>query len=254
MTAMTRPVRIALSLATCLACAPSQEAARVELPVAVDGAALVDAATDLGWAIRLDAARIAVADLEFTIQGEMHASWRPWDLVVARAWAHPGHYAGGDVTGALPGEFVLDWIAGDGAELGRAELLTGMYNGCNFALRRAGELPADDPLAGHTAWFAGTATKDGRAIAFTAALDVDAGTSVIGAPFMLAVDAATTTTLGVQLRAHDPETDAHLFDAVDFAALDPDGDDVVAIVPGDAAHNVVRRAIQSHVFYLVGPA
>lgn len=254
MTAMKQHVRIALSLATCLACTPSQEAVRVELPVVVDGAALVDAATDLGWTIRLDAARVAVADLEFTILGEMHAAWRPWDLVIARAWAHPGHYAGGDVTGALTGQFVLDWIAGDGAELGRAELLTGQYHGMNFAFRRADELPATDPLAGHTAWFSGVAAKDGVEVAFTAALDVDAGGAVIGAPFDLAVDADAAATIGVQLRARDPETGAHLFDAVDFAALDPDGDGQAAIAPGDDAHNVVRRALQSHVFYLVVPS
>lgn len=122
MTCMSRHALTTLSFATCLACTPSQEAARVELPVVVVGAALVD------------------------------------------------------VTGALPGEFELDWIA------------------------------------------------------------------------------AAAVTLGVQLRAHDPGTDAHLFDGVDFSALDGDGDDVVAIVPGDAAHNVVRRALQSHVFFLVDPA
>lgn len=247
---MRRPALFALSLASCT---PSQEAARVELPVAVDGGALVDAATDLGWQVRLDVARIALGDLEFTIQGEMHVAARLWRLVVPHAWAHPGHYAGGDVTGALPGSFVADWLAGDGQELGRAELLAGTYNGCNLALRRADELPADDPLSGHTAHFAGVASKDGLDIAFTAVLDVDPGAAVIGAPFELTVDAATTATLGLRLRARDPETGVHLFDGLDFAALDPDGDGSVTIAPDDPAHNVARRALQSHVFYLVDP-
>ncbi|WAS99430.1 hypothetical protein [Nannocystis punicea] len=252
---MKEPVLSVLSLATCLsiACAPSQEATRVELAVAVDGGQLVDAPTDLGWTIHLDAARVATGDLEFTIQGEMHALARLWDLLVPPAIAHPGHYAGGDVTGALPGSFVLDWIAGDGVELGRAELLTGNYHGCNIAFRRADELPADDPLAGHTAQFAGTATKDGQELAFTAILDLDVGASVIGAPFDLDVDEASDDTLGVQLRLHDDVSGAALFDGVDFAALDPGDGSPVTIGPGDPAHNLVRRALQSHVFYTVAP-
>jgi len=244
-----------LSFATCLfvACAPSQEAARVELAVAVDGAQVVPAATDLGWTVRLDVARVAAGDLEFTIQGEMHAAARLWDRIVPRAFAHPGHYAGGDVTGALPGSFVLDWIAGDGVELGRAELLVGDYHGCNIAFRRADELPASDPLSGHTAHFAGTASKDGQELAFTAVLDLDAGASVIGAPFDLDIDTDTDITLGLRLRQRDDTSGAALFDGVDFAALDPGDGGPVVVEPGDPAHNLVRRALQSHVFYTVAP-
>lgn len=240
---------------TCLAlaCAPSQEAARVELAVAVDGGALVDAATDLGWTVRLDAARIAAGDLEFTIQGEMHAAARLWDLLVPSAIAHPGHYAGGDVTGALPGSFVLDWVDGDGRELGRAELLVGDYHGCNIAFRRADELPASDPLAGHTAYFAGVASKDGLDLGFTAVLDLDPGAAVIGAPFDLDIDEASAVTLGLQLRQRDDTSGAALFDGVDFAALAPGDGGPVVIAPGDPAHNVVRRALQSHVFYAIDP-
>lgn len=252
---MKSHVSSVLSFATCLfvACAPSQEAARVELAVAVDGGQLGEALTDLGWTIALADARIAAGDLEFTIQGEMHAAARLWRLIVPHALAHPGHYAGGDVTGALPGSFVLDWIAGDGDELGRAELLVGDYHGCNIAFRRADELPADDPLSGHTAYFAGTASKDGQELAFTAALDLDAGAAVIGAPFDFDIDPDTAVTLGLQLRLRDDTSGAALFDGVDFAALAPADGGPVALEPGDPAHNLVRRALQSHVFYTVAP-
>jgi len=40
-----------------------------------------------------------------------------------------------------------------------------------------------------------------------------------------------------------------VFDGLDFAALDPGSDDVVAIMPGDEAHNFLRRTLQLHVLY-----
>lgn len=257
-----RPMRHVLhnlSFTTCLAlaCVPSQEAARVQLPLAVDGSALEGAPTDLGYTVRLDTARIALRDLELTILGEMHARaarprpFRLWDLLVPDAWAHPGHYAGGDVTGELPGDFVADWIAGDGAELGVAELLVGSYHGFNFTFRAADELPASDPLKGHTAHFAGVASKDGLDIAFTAVLDLEAGARLIGAPFVADIDEGAAATLRLQLAARDEATGVSLFDGLDFIALDGDGDGAVQIVPGDDAHNVARRALQSHVFYAI---
>jgi len=259
MTTTTLP-RSLLLFSACLACAPSQEAARVELPVVVDGSALVEAETDLGYEIRLDTARIAAQDLEFTILGEMHARaarprpFRLWDLLVADAFAHPGHSAGGDVTGELPGLFVLDWIAGDGEALGDAALLVGTYEGLNLSFRAALELPASDPLAGHSAHFAGVARKGPAEIAFTAVFDLDEGARLIGAPFALAVDEDTDLTLGLRLLLRDSASGANLFDGIDFAALDEDGDGALEIRPGDAAHNIARRALQSHVFYAVEPS
>lgn len=247
-----RPSRHVLCTLLLASCTPSQEAAHVRLAVAVDGAQLVDTVSDLGYTVHLDTARLAIGDLGFTIRGEMHgATASLWRYLVPTAWAHPGHYAGGDVTGELAGAFVLDFLMGDGATLGEAELIVGDYNGCNIDLRRADELPDADPLRGHTAYFAGTATKNGVALAFTAALDVDAGVQVVGAPFEDTVGVDSQGPLRLQMIAHDPIENLTLFDGLDFAALDDDGDGAVAIVPGDAAHNIFRRAIQSHVFYYV---
>lgn len=222
----------------------------MRLAVAVDGSQLVDSVSDLGYAVHLDAARLAIGDLGFTIRGEMHAATASlWRALIPTAWAHPGHYAGGDVTGELVGPFVIDWLAGDGATLGEAELIVGDYNGCNVDLRRADELPEGDPLRGHTAYFAGTATRDGVTVAFTAALDVEDGAQVVGAPFEDEVTVGSEGPLRLRLLARDPTAGLTLFDGVDFAALDGDGDGAVAIVPGDEAHNVFRRALPSHVFY-----
>lgn len=248
-----RDVRRVMLLAVVVGCTPSQEAVRVEVPVVVDGSAVGESTSDLGWAVTLTAARVAVADVQLTILGEMHGATAWLDgWLVRRAWAHPGHDAGGDVTGELVGNFVLDWVDGDGAALGAADVLTGEYNGFNFSFRAADAgdgLAAGDPLLGHTAHFAGVARKDGVEVAFTAALDVAAGAQMVGGPFELAVTEATAVTIGIQLETTDPIAQASLFDGLDFAALDDDGDGQVDIAPGSAEHNILVRTVQSHVHY-----
>ncbi len=246
---------IQASLLLVVGCAPSQEAVHVPIEVALDASTVTASTNDLGWTVTLTDARIAVKDLQFTILGEMHedgaTAWlEGW--LVRRAWAHPGHYAGGDVTGELVGSFVFDWIAHDGMALGTADVLTGDYNGFNFFFRRASEgdgLAAGDPMIGHTAYFAGVASKDGAEVAFTAALDVSEGTQMVGAPFELSVEADTKAEIGVQLEATDPVESKSMFDGLDFGALDDDGDGEVAIEPGMTAHNIFVRTIQSHVHY-----
>lgn len=245
-----RRVPVILAVSAAFACANSQEAERVKLPVEVDGSRLTDTVTDLGYTVHLETARLAIGDVEFTIRGEMHgATASLWNVLVPTAWAHPGHYAGGEVTGALPGPFVLDWLAGDGVSLGEAELIVGDYSGFNITLRRADELPDGDPLRGHTAYFAGVATKDGAPIAFTAALDIDEGVQVVGAAFEDNVAEGSAGPLRFQMVSRDEVEGDTLFDGLDFAALDDDGDGAVTIVPGDEAHNIFRRALPSHAFY-----
>jgi hypothetical protein len=250
-----RPVHAAIfTLLT--ACTPSQEATRVELDVALDDAAVEASTNDLGWTVELTEARIAASDVQFTILGEMHgaiASWVP-SWILGRAWAHPGHYAGGDVTGEMTGDFILDWIAHPGMKLGTAEMLTGVYHGLNFTFRATGandKLAADDPLLGHTAHFVGTAHKDELAIAFTIQVDIDANTQLVGAPFDLEVTEDHQATLVVQFLPQDHVEDDSLFDGLDFGVLDDDDDGKVSIVPGDTAHNIFRRTLQSHVHYNV---
>jgi hypothetical protein len=256
---LLRPVLSTILVLT--ACTPSQEPVHVPLAVVLDASAVSKSTTDLGWTVELSSARIAAADLRFTIQGEMHgatASLGRWfgDLVIARAWAHPGHYAGGDVTGELLGEFVLDWLGDDGATLGTADLLVGDYNGMNLDFRAATEsdgLAADDPLLGHTAHFVGVARSGDVALEFTAVVDLDAGAQLIGAPFEATIDADTTAPIELQLVPTDPEEGTSLFDGIDFAALEPGDDGIAAIVPGDVAHNLLRRTLQSHVHYNATP-
>jgi len=245
---------VLLSLLPLLAavCDPAGEPARLVLPVVVDGRGVTAFRNAEGYDIDLSACRVAIRDLEFTIAGETHAGLdeRLRRLLVPVARAHPGHYAGGEVTGELPGRFIVDFFSGADGALGDGTLLEGDYHGLNFSFRAADAadgIETTDPLLGHTAWLAGTARRGTDTWAFDAVLDIDEGTKMVGGPFTLALRAGMSPTLVLRLLAFDPSTEEEtLFDGIDFATLDADGDGVVAIQPGDAAHNILRRRLQVH--------
>lgn len=240
------------------ACGPEgSEPARVSLAVVAAPDGLATCTNDLGWQVVLDGARVAIADLEFTIEGEVHVARtapavlqgarRLAALLVPAARAHPGHQAGGEITGTLDGDFLPDLL--DVGDLGVATLLEGDYHGVNLAFRRAGAtdgLAEDDPLAGHTAVLSGTATKGEATVTFHAVLDVADGLRMVGGPFDLAVRPDTAATLRLTLFTIDPSESDTLFDGLDFGALDDDVDGIVAILPGQAAHNVLAKTLVRH--------
>lgn len=239
-----------------VACTGAEEAVPVELEVVVSAAGLGPATTDLGYQVELSSARLALSDLLFTLEGEEVHELGPLsrlsDLLLPSAHAHPGHSAGGEVTGELLGDFVVDFAA-DGAPIGTATLLTGDYESANFSFRRAGELAEGDELRGHTLHLAGSASRDDQRWSFSAAIEVDDGVSLVGAPFVLSVRADTTAALGLQLRIADPVEGDTAFDGVDFATLDAGADGQIDIRPGDDDHNRLRRALSSHDHYSVTP-
>lgn len=237
------------------ACGGGGEAARVMLPVKAGGAGIDPITTDLGYEVTLTTYRAAFKDLQFTVEGEAHAGLlrRVADWIVPPAYAHPGHLAGGDVTGELTGAFVVDFTVE--TDLGMGTLLEGDYNGANFGFRRAAAddgLPAGDPLLGHSVELAGTATKDARTITFHGVIDIDDGTEIVGLPLELVVDANTTSTLVVEALTQDPFEPDTMLDGVDFATF-AGKSDALEIAPGSDVHNIIRRAVQVHDFYEVFP-
>lgn len=239
-------------------CFHSHEPAQVIMPVVVSADGLSPVESDLGWVVEVTRLRAAARDLELTIEGEEHASLLPrirrW--LVPEAHAHPGHLAGGSVTGELPGDFLIDWTR-DGAALGDATALVGRYQGANFAFRRAGDgdgLDPGDPLLGHTFHVEGTATRGAQELAFEMILDIDDGTRIVGVPFEYEVTETDVPTAALELRVIDPYEGKNLFDDIDFAALaqpDGDGEITVVVAPGSTAHNRIRRAFQVHDHYFV---
>jgi hypothetical protein len=247
-----KSLSLVVALITTAAGCESQEAPRVRLPVVVDASGVAATATDLGYTVILSRARTALRDLQFTTGGETHASLfrRIGAWLLPSAHAHPGHSAGGEVTGELAGPLVVDWLV-EGGVVGQANLIVGRYEGLNFTFRRATatDVPAVDPLLGHTIHVEGTAAKDGRTVAFSAAVDLDEGTQLVGAPFEQQIEEGKTATLGLRLLTIDPaDAKNTLWNGIDFFALAAAGE-TVAIGPGEASHNQLRRVFQVHDHY-----
>ncbi|HVK85684.1 MAG TPA: hypothetical protein VM513_16305 [Kofleriaceae bacterium] len=252
-------MRTACMFLVLVGCGTSREAATVELPVTTAASALPPVATDLGYEVTVTDLRIAISALQFTIEGEMHAGTAANDIAQRSgatsiiALPHPGHSAGGEVTGELPGDFILRWNGRPQPALGTATLVAGDYHGANFALRAAtgaDGLDAADPLLGHTFHLEGTVGKDGTTRPFVAVLDVEPDTTVIGAVFEDEITETSTETLAVEFLAADPFEGDTPFDTIDFFTL-PETAGRIEILPGSTTHNILRRAIQTHDQYAV---
>ncbi|MEZ4472317.1 MAG: hypothetical protein R3F60_16280 [bacterium] len=217
----------------------SDEAARAPCPVVVDTGALVTAGpTDLGYTTTLTRARAVLHDVQLARGGESHTRNLLKIMGLGVAYAHPGHLAGGDVLGELPGRFVVD-LAVDGSLLGEATVVLSEFDSLGFGFGQGTEadgLAADDPLVGHTLELAGAASRDGRTVTFHAVIDQDLDRVVVGIPFQTRIDTAGTR-VGFGLLGEG------LFDGVDFFALAGDADDVALDA---AAIAVLRRSLQSH--------
>ncbi len=232
-------------------------APRVELDVVVDGQGVAAHTNDLGYIVELSRCRVAVDTVEFTTDGETHAAAsKPmldslYELVVPTAYAHPGHYAGGEIVGELAGRFVFDWRE-DGQILGEATMLAAEYTGANFTFAQAKQtdgIEADDAILGHTFDIAGVATYEGQTVTFEVQLDQDEDRRIVGMPFELTVDEDSDETIGLTLQLEDPFESDTAFDGIDFLSLDEDGDGHVVFVEGTEAHNRLRRNLQAHDHY-----
>lgn len=257
------------------------EPARFSYEVVVSARASREVVTDLGYRVQLSSARSVIEDVLFTTRGETHAGgfWRSLaGAFVGRARAHPGHSAGGEVLGELPGIHRVDWLAG-GAVLGTATLVEGRYDGVDFAF-------ADDTErsflgSGLAMELSGVARRGEDVVAFTIALDLASPGLVVGVPIVedtgegrgalarsFVADGKAGVRLALGLSLVDPLADPPIgapagsevdvavegraptfFDGVDFVALAAGGE--VLIEGGGSAHNRMRRAALSHEFYVL---
>lgn len=251
--------RYSLLLAGLVACSAPDEAKRVSVPVATDGAGLELVTNDWGYEVELTRAAVVADNLQFALAGEAHTSLlrRLSDAVVPVAHAHPGHYRGGEVTGELPGHFVLSFAPGETETIGDATLLEGRYHSVNLTLAdaKSEDVGEDDPLLGHTAVLIGRASKGGHELQFQALIDAPDLRDIVGIPCDHRIDTSSRGALVLRLMPHDALEGDTLFDGIDFDALDADADQEVLIAPGvDAvvdAYNVLRRTLQTHDHFVV---
>lgn len=235
-------------------CAQPQEAPSVNLPVMVDRSGIVETTSDRGYRIRLTHARVVIQNIAFAVNGEAHGaeaheageeiSLLSW--LIPSAYAHPGHYEGGEVTGELQGRFILDWLASskEPQKVGTAMLLHGNYTSANFVFGRGTEadgLQSRDPLLGHTAVLRGTASKGEFKVEFEAVIDSPEGREVLGIPFELAVSDSTKVPLGFRLHTLGVIQEDCLFDGVDFSTLEGDENGILHI-EANTQDSAVRRA------------
>jgi hypothetical protein len=234
------------------ACASAKEPARVELPLVTDSSGLTLVTTDLGYAVEVTEARALLRDFTFATAGEAHAA-RPWLRLLPVARAHPGHFAGGAVTGELRGRFIADFTR-DGLALGVATLLVGEYSSVSFVFARASteDVADDDLLLGHTAILRGSASREGASVDFTFILDSPDDRALVGAPFEMHVTEETSASIGVRLLTFDARSETTLFDGLDFFALDGDEDGLLVVDPASSseaavdAYNRLLRTFQTH--------
>lgn len=238
-----RPLLVLPVVPILAACGGTTEAPTVALPV-TSSAPLAPVITDLGYEVTLTRARAGVTGVVFTLEGDVAEA--------GDAIFHPGHSAGGEVAGELPGDHVLVW---DGAAhpLGDATLTVGAYFGADWTWRAvaAAELGDGDPLAGHAVHLEGVARKGGVEHPFDAVLALDDGAALTGAGFELEVTEAADATLAIALLPADPVEGDTIVDGVDFAALVPGITGVIAIRPGSPPHAVLARAVQVHDHYTI---
>lgn len=226
-------------------CTDSEEAIRVELPVTTASAPFAPATTDLGYVVTLSEMQAAVSSIQFTIEGEMHQ-----DLELPPGTiAHPGHSAGGEVTGELAGDHVLAWNGQLHDPIGTGTLIAGDYQGANFRFRAATAADAVPALTGHAIHLAGTIAKDGTTRPLDVLIDVEVDTAVVGALFDAIITEASTAPLSIAFHPTDPYEDDTPFDGIDFFSLPTTATGAIEIRPGSPEHNLIRRVITTHDHY-----
>lgn len=268
-----------LAAALTVACGESSESERVASSVVVDASDIETVTTDLGYEVEVSLVRVALRDFAFQAPPEGAAtSWleRARDFLVPVAHAHPGHNEGGQTTGELAGHFVIDF-SDDDARIGTAEFIVGRYESVEFVFERASEdeVSASDPLLGHTFQVEGTATKGDFSLDFRFLVDAPVGRVLEDALAEFEIEAAEEPTLAFQFATSEPYEGTTLFDAIDFAMLEPDAassgpslgiggsggiassEGLVVIDPettGDAAitaYQHLLRALGTHHYYSV---
>lgn len=245
-----------------LGCGEPRQAPRAELAILVDGTSLEAFETDLGYQVELENVALKIRHMEFTVGGQSHGGEvsslrtelsRLW---ISEALAHPNHSAGGQVGGALPGEFLLLWQRGVVSQVASGEFIHGDYQGYNLDFSGAsgaehGEFPRADPGDGLMGSMVGVARPvgGGEEIAFEVTLEYFDDAQIIGGALSGRVEQGSPEAVALEFLPSEDWSGRTIFDAVEFSELPADAGGVVQIEPGSVAHARIRTAVTSHEHY-----
>jgi hypothetical protein len=201
---------------------------RTSFPVTVSASSSVGLVTDSGWTVQLTRARASFDAVRFFEGKVVLARARPWwrGLIISEAWAHPGHYVPGEALGELVAPLEVDLLGGP-VTWGEAQALTGEHGSMQLTFASGG---VD---------VAGTATKDGQSVAFTAQFVPPIALEGIRAEHevsLAGVPADVQLNLGV------------LLSRIDFALS---GASTAPLDPKSPAFNGLARGIEDTSSYLV---
>lgn len=266
--ALLMSLGLGLSLGLWACGTESQEAVRVPLKLRVLPMAALKTPTNQGYRIKLERAELMISDLGFYVAGEAHASLleRASRLILPPAYAHPGHFQGGERLGELPGRHRLVFLPQNPEQppVGEAILLTGDYHSAAFQYERASAsdgLSDTDPLLKHTVLLSGSAQKDGGPeIPFVVQLRADKAQQLQGVVFQASIRPGSQSVLGLAWSLEVPDSASaqgtrSFFDNLDFAALAAEPDGVVHILPSHPkranaeAYDRLRNRLGDHSYF-----
>lgn len=164
------------------------------------------------------------------------------------AWAHPGHYLGGEARGQVLSPTSVD-LHGEGATLPLGEGVTGLVRSATFSYHAPPSGPMAEALSGHVAILEGAATKGTDQRLFRAEIDADDiasssdGTPTIdGCPFEETTFDDDATVL-VTVRP------AVWFSQVEFDTLPATTASAVQPMPASLARNQLVRGMKAGAAY-----
>lgn len=138
--------------------------------------------TDTGWRVELTAARMLLGPIYLfenpspLAGATVRRAWQGLgELLLPTAHAHETFFSGGRVLGEWDREVVFDLLEGDGAALvlGRSPGIAGVARSFSLLLQPASAAVGTEAavLEGHSVVLEGTASREGREVAFRVGLD-----------------------------------------------------------------------------------
>ncbi|MFY0529768.1 hypothetical protein ACN28I_43600 [Archangium gephyra] len=209
--------------------------------------------TDTGWRVALTSARMVLGPIYLfenpsPLQKSPTGRWwrRALDVLAPTAHAHESFFAGGQVLGEWDREVVYDLLGEGGGTrvLGRSPGIAGVARSFSLLLQPPSRALGAEaaPLEGRSVLLEGTASRDGRTLAFRAALDFPPPVELQRVEFVpTEVELEDEGLFIVELQPH------RWFEGTLFERLEvPPGGVAVAVPPESQVHRALLVNVRRH--------